>query len=139
MNKDCSTSDGNSMRGNESDGNSSSGDESASPIKEGSSVEERKITTYKPPEVVQRSTQTTKTPQEGNDVHAKAITAHRLSEKAHTVLQKASCISKQPNSVKTPYPVGITGTGLCHLRALVNVWGVEKVKTVIGKETLLHH
>ena len=51
-NKDHSTSDGNSI----------SGDENDSPVKEGSYVEQSKTTTSKPAQVVQRSTRITKTP-----------------------------------------------------------------------------
>ena len=35
------------------------------------------------------------------------------------------------------YPEGICGAGLCHLRALVNVWGQEMVSAILKKEKSL--
>ena len=57
----------------------------------------------------------------------------------HTRLQNEKCISSKQTVEQIHYPEGICGAGLCHLRALVHVWGETMVTAVLGKETFLHH
>ena len=67
------------------------------------------------------------------------ITASQCANVAHTHLQNEKYISTKQSIEQIQYPKGICGTGLCHLRALVNVWGKAKVTAVLGNEQSLHH
>ena len=64
--------------------------------------------------------------------------ASQCAAVAYIRLQNEKCISSKQTRDQIHYPEGICGTGLCHLRALVNVWGETMVTAVLVKEKYLH-
>ena len=77
------------------------------------------------------------TPQVQQLIFDQNIKASQCVAVAHTKLQHSKCISSKQTVDQITYPEGICGAELCHLRALVNVWGQAMVSAILAKEKSL--
>ena len=77
------------------------------------------------------------TPQVQQLILDQEINSSQCAAVAHTNLQIEMCISSKQTADRITYPDGICGAGLFHLRAHVNVWGLQMVTAILKKETSL--